>query len=191
MTYADGTTLNGSTGFTASGLQHGETIGSVTLTSNAPLSTSGNAIAGSWTVTAANASGGTFSASNYSISYATGTLTVSPATLTVSGVTANTKTYDGTTTATLSTGSATLAGVVSEDVVALDGSSYTATFASANAGTGLQRLRQRPGPHRPRRRQLHPDPAQRPHAPTSRRPHSPSSASAPTTRPTTAPRRRR
>ena len=48
------------------------------------------------------------SASNYALSYITGTLTVSPATLTVSGITANTKSYDGTTTATLNTDSATL-----------------------------------------------------------------------------------
>src|SRR5262249_31804981 len=42
------------------GLQNGETIGSVTLSTNATSSTSGNYNAGTWTVTASGATGGTF-----------------------------------------------------------------------------------------------------------------------------------
>jgi autotransporter-associated beta strand protein len=74
---------SGSTSFTSSGLRNGETIGSVTL------SVSGNggaasATAGSYSITPSAATGGTFSANNYSVTYQNGTLTVSPAVLTVS-----------------------------------------------------------------------------------------------------------
>ena len=62
---------------------------------------------------------------------------IDPATLAVSDLTANSKSYDGSTVATLNTASATLSGVVSGDNVALDASQYSATFASANAGTGI------------------------------------------------------
>ena len=74
-----GTTLTGGTGytaFTASGLQNGETIGSVTIAyglgalPTAPLGT----YTGS--VTPSVATGGTFTASNYNISYASGDITV-------------------------------------------------------------------------------------------------------------------
>lgn len=88
-TYGDGTTLNGTTGFTANGLVNGETIPSVTLTTNATLDTAGNWNAGTWTITpsAADPNGGgsspgggsVFNTSNYSITYDTGTLTVAPA----------------------------------------------------------------------------------------------------------------
>ena len=80
-----GQTVNfgsGSTLFTSSGLQNGETIGTVTLA----VSGSGGAATaavGSYTITASAATGGTFTAGNYSISYVTGTLTVNAATLTV------------------------------------------------------------------------------------------------------------
>src|SRR5207237_1293809 len=51
MIYADGTILNGVTGFTATGLAGGETVGSVTLATNAATSSSGNWNAGVWTLT--------------------------------------------------------------------------------------------------------------------------------------------
>lgn len=77
----------GSTNFTATGLQNGDTIGSVTLA----VSGGGNAgtapVSGSpYTITASAATGGTFNSANYSITYNTGTLTVNPASL---GVTAD------------------------------------------------------------------------------------------------------
>lgn len=83
----------GSTAFTASGLQNNETIGSVTLTISGNGGTATATVSGSpYTITPSAATGGTFTASNYTITYATGALTVIPATLTV---TANnqTKTY--------------------------------------------------------------------------------------------------
>src|SRR5262249_18169431 len=75
----------GPTAFTSSGLQNGETIGSVTLTTNDTTSGSGNYKAGSFTITPSAATGGTFTASNYNITYAnapTG-LTVNARSLTV------------------------------------------------------------------------------------------------------------
>ena len=64
---------SGSTLFTSSGLQNGETIGSVTLAcagggSSAPV--------GPYTITPSAASGGSFTAGNYDLAYHTGTLTV-------------------------------------------------------------------------------------------------------------------
>jgi autotransporter-associated beta strand protein len=65
----------GSTNFTSTGLQNGETIGSVTL------AISGNggspsAPVGTYTITPSAATGGTFLASDYNITYNPGTLTV-------------------------------------------------------------------------------------------------------------------
>ena len=68
------------TGFTASGLQNGETIGSVTESSTG---TSATANVGSYAVSANSAAGGTFDAGNYTISYVNGSLVVTPAPLTV------------------------------------------------------------------------------------------------------------
>ncbi|EEF59129.1 beta strand repeat-containing protein [Pedosphaera parvula] len=79
-----GQTLSVGTGktlFTSSGLLNGQTIGTVTLASTGSAATS--AAGGSYTITPSAATGGTFSANNYSITYAAGTLTVNPAPLTV------------------------------------------------------------------------------------------------------------
>jgi hypothetical protein len=70
---------SGSTLFTSSGLQNGETIGSVTLA----VSNNGGAATapvGTYTITPSAATGGTFNPSNYTITYNTGTLTVTMAT---------------------------------------------------------------------------------------------------------------
>jgi hypothetical protein len=84
--------------------------------------------AGTWTITPSDATGGTFNTSNYSITYTPGSLTDTLAS--ISGwFTASNKTYDGTTTATV-TNSGTNA--ISGDNVQV---TYTgATFASANVG---------------------------------------------------------
>jgi hypothetical protein len=68
---------SGSTAFASSGLQNNETIGSVTLA----VSGNGGATAaavGNYTITPSAATGGTFIAGNYTITYYTGTLTVNP-----------------------------------------------------------------------------------------------------------------
>ena len=69
------TTGAGSTAFTPIGLQNSETIGTVTIASSGAVS---SAALGTYTITPSAAVGGTFVASNYTITYATGTLTVNP-----------------------------------------------------------------------------------------------------------------
>lgn len=65
---------SGSTQFTSGGLIAGETIGSVTLSCAGGAS---SAAVGSYTITPSAATGGTFTPSNYDITYTPGTLTVS------------------------------------------------------------------------------------------------------------------
>src|SRR5262249_7282820 len=74
-------------------------------------------------------------ASNYSLTQPTTTANITALGLTVSGITANNKVYDGTTTATLNTGSASLVGVQSGDTVTLSTGSATGTFATAAVRT--------------------------------------------------------
>ena len=89
---------------------------------------------GSYSVVVSNFAG--------SVASAAALLTVqgpSPATVTiVSGVTANSKVYDGTTCATLSSNNVVLAGVLAGDAgnVALSTNGYTAAFAGAAPGIG-------------------------------------------------------
>jgi len=71
----------GQTTFTSSGLQNGETIGSVTITASGGTAT--NANVGSYNLTPSAATGGTFSAGNYNITYNNGTLTVNKANVTL------------------------------------------------------------------------------------------------------------
>ena len=87
------------TEFAASGLQNGETVGSVTLTSGGTGTTDAT---GSYPIIPGAATGGTFNPLNYTITYDSGTLTVSPlaVTLTANG---QTKVY-GTTDPTLTYG---------------------------------------------------------------------------------------
>jgi hypothetical protein len=119
--------------FTPTGLQNGETIGSVSYATNATTSTSGNQNAGSWTITPSAATGGTFSASNYSISYATGALTVNQKAAMLSGITASDKVYDGFATATVSVAGATFTGKVAGDTLTV---SSTGVFSDKNVGVG-------------------------------------------------------
>jgi MBG domain (YGX type)/Domain of unknown function (DUF4347)/Putative Ig domain len=68
------------TEFITSGLQNGDTIGSVSLSSAGAAATAG---VGSYGIAISGATGGTFNASNYTISYVNGTLTVNPTALTI------------------------------------------------------------------------------------------------------------
>lgn len=71
---------------------------------------------------------------NYTITQPTGlTATVAAKNLTVSGLTADNKTYDATTTASLS-GTAALTGIIGGDTVTVSGTG-TASFATKNVGT--------------------------------------------------------
>jgi len=73
---------------------------------------------------------------NYSLTQPTVTANITQKELTVTGITASNKVYDGNTTATLNTSSATLVGAITGDNVTLEVSSVTGTFADANVGTG-------------------------------------------------------
>jgi hypothetical protein len=66
----------------------------------------------------------------------TANITAAPATIT-SGITANNKVYNGTTTATLSSNTVVLAGVVNGDTLSLNTNGYLANFASAGVGNGI------------------------------------------------------
>jgi gliding motility-associated-like protein len=92
---AFGTALSGGPGsvdFTPTGLVNAETIGSVTITYGAGAAA--NALAGTYpgSIVPSAATGGTFSAANYNITYTAGTLTVGQAILTIT-VNNATKTY--------------------------------------------------------------------------------------------------
>jgi YDG domain-containing protein/Big-like domain-containing protein len=79
-------------------------------------------------------------AANYTLTQPadlTGDITAAGVTI-ASGITANSKVYDTTTTATLSSNNVVLTGVLSGDTsnVALSTNNYTASFATATVGTG-------------------------------------------------------
>jgi len=132
-TYGQTTTFAG-TEFSSSGLQNSETIGSVTLTSAGAVSTA--SVSGSpYSIVPSVATGGTFTASNYTIAYTNGSLTITQKALTLSGLSADNKTYDGNTTATVSS-FGSLTGIVGSDTVSLNSGSSTANFDNKNVGTG-------------------------------------------------------
>ena len=137
QTYGFGgnSTSLGTSAFTSSGLQNGESIGSVTLVTNDTTSMSGNYKAGSFTITPSAATGGNFTASNYNISYGNGTLTVDPKGLTVTGVSGTDKPYDGLNSDSI-TGTASLSGNVTNNDVTLSTANATASFANATVGSG-------------------------------------------------------
>ena len=123
------TLVLGSSVFTASGLQNGETVGAVTLTaSGTPAGTAAAAAAGPYTITPSAATGGTFSPANYAITYATGTLTVNPAALTVTAG-AQSKAYGA--TLVLGTSAFTTSGLENGETVG----SVTLTASGSPAGT--------------------------------------------------------
>lgn len=74
IVYKDVYTIGiGSTDFTSSGLQNGETLGSITMGTSGYIGD-----IGSYITFPSAATGGTFSTSNYTITYASGILTVNP-----------------------------------------------------------------------------------------------------------------
>ena len=118
----DGLAYSGSAGVTYSVTPGANLMGSVSYTGSITN-------AGTDTITL----GGLYSnQQGYIISYVGGTLTVNPAPLTVNGTSVANKVYDGTTTATLSSG--TLSGIIGSDSVTL---TQAGNFASPNVGTSL------------------------------------------------------
>jgi hypothetical protein len=73
-TYGDTQTYLGSE-FTSLGLVNSETIGGVTLASSGDVNTA-SVVGSPYSITASGATGGTFDANNYNISYVDGTLTI-------------------------------------------------------------------------------------------------------------------
>jgi hypothetical protein len=74
---------------------------------------------------------------NFANSHANVDQSITPKALTVTGITVSDHVYDGLTSATLNFSGAALQGVVNPDTVTLNSSSYTATFASKNVGSGI------------------------------------------------------
>ena len=117
------------TGFSSSGLVGGQTIGSVNLSSSGAAATEG--VTGSpYVITASAATGGTFDASNYSISYVNGNLTVTPLPILIAAVSGSTRVFNGTTDAAANL--LTVSNAINGDTVMLSG---TAGLAGSAAGT--------------------------------------------------------
>ena len=128
-TYDGTTTSSGTPTLTAGTLASGDTANFTQSFNNKNVGT-GKTLTPSGTVNDGN------SGNNHAVTFVnvtSGTVTVKG--LTVSGITASNKAYDGTTTATLNTGSAALVGVVSGDLVTLGVASATGVFADQNVGT--------------------------------------------------------
>ena len=115
----------GTTAFTTSGLVNGDTVSGVTLTSSGAAAT---AAVGSYSIVPSAATGGTFTAANYSVTYNPGSLTVSAAPLTV---TANSQSKSYGQTLTLGTTAFNASGLVNGDTVT--GVTLTSTGAAATA----------------------------------------------------------
>ena len=120
----------GSTAFTSSGLQNSETIGSVTIAYG--TGAAATAAVGTYTgsVTPSVATGGTFTASNYNITYSAGNIVVGQATLTITA-TNTSKTYGAAANLTQYTTS----GLVNSDAVSAVTLASTGSPATANVGT--------------------------------------------------------
>ncbi|MCX6953369.1 MAG: YDG domain-containing protein, partial [Verrucomicrobia bacterium] len=87
------------------------------------------------TVTVSGLTLGGAAAANYTLVQPTATARISARGLTVTGITAANKTFDGSTSATLSLGSAALVGIISGDTVTLVTAGATGAFATAAVGS--------------------------------------------------------
>ncbi len=136
----------GSTAFGSTGLQNGESIGTVTLTYGSGAITATDAVGSTSTITPSAAIGGTFTESNYNITYTpnSGTLTVTAAPLTITADNASKcfgTTYSFGTTEFTSVGlqnSETIGGVTLTSSGANSGAavgSYAIVPSAANGGT--------------------------------------------------------
>jgi hypothetical protein len=134
--------VSGSTSFTSSGLYSTETIGSVTLSYGTGAEATANVGTYTGSVTPSAATGGTFNAANYSITYVGGTITVNKAVLTIKAD--NQSVCFGTPVATVTNaGSFTPTGFLNGDAAGVIGgtasytTTYTATTAAATANVTL------------------------------------------------------
>lgn len=113
------------TAFTQAGLVNGETVGSVTETS-AGTPASAPVLGSPYPITPSAATGGTFAASNYTISYVNGALTVAPAPMIITAANLS-KTYGQVVTPT----AFTQAGLVNGETVGSVTETSTGTPATA------------------------------------------------------------
>ncbi|OYU79721.1 MAG: hypothetical protein CFE23_12510 [Flavobacterium sp. BFFFF1] len=116
---------------TYSGLVNGESF----VVSGTPTATFTNFLAGNGKTIAV--SGYTAPSANYTITQPSLTANITPKAVSISGVTVNNKSYDNSNTAVLNLGSATVIGVISPDVVAVDAALATALFDTTDAGTSI------------------------------------------------------
>jgi hypothetical protein len=125
----------GSTAFTSSGLQNGETIGTVTIAYGAAAAATAAVGVYAGQVTPSAAIGGSFTASNYSITYATGTITVTarPLTITANGVS---KVYGATLTGGAGSTAFTSSGLQNGETIGTVTIAYGAA-AAATAAVGV------------------------------------------------------
>ncbi len=129
-TYGQVFTFTG-TELTTGTLYYNDTVTSATLTSAGAAALA--VVPGSpYPISASNAVG--TGLGNYLISYAAGSMTVNPLGLTVSGITVVNKVYDGTTVASINTGSAALVGVLVGEAVNLYTGAAHGTFIDKNVG---------------------------------------------------------
>eukprot|EP01133_Synstelium_polycarpum_P019994 gene19994-23960_t len=130
----DATTNATLTGGTLSGLVGGETLGLSGLSGSFANKNAGTAKA--VTVSGATLSDGTGLASNYTVSNPTGvTANINQATISsVTNVVADSKVYDGGTSVTFGSATATFNGMLSGDSLAIGATK--ASFSDKNAGTG-------------------------------------------------------
>ena len=131
--YGSTLSLNGSE-FTSTGLKNADAIDTVTLTS-AGTATTAQVAAGPYVVAPTSATGTTFTASNYTLSYVNGALTVTPVALTV---TANNQTKPYGSTLSLNGSEFTSTGLKNADAI------DTVTLTSAGTATTAQVA---PGPY--------------------------------------------
>jgi hypothetical protein len=135
--YDGGTTATISVaGATLSGVLSGDTNNVTLVTTSAVGEFTSAAVGSGMTVNISGMSLTGSAAGNYVLSspQATATAAITAKALTITGLSASNKTYDGTTTASLS-GTPALAGVVSGDTVTLSGTA-TAAFSDKNIGAG-------------------------------------------------------
>ncbi|MDB4904983.1 MAG: C-terminal target protein, partial [Mucilaginibacter sp.] len=133
VTKTYGTALTGGAGsaaFTPTGLQNGETISSVTITYGTGAATNASVALSPYngSLTPSLATGGTFTASNYTISYVSGNIIVNKAPLTVTATGGN-KIYDGTTSALITLGDNRISGDVFTEA-------YTTAIFTDNKNAG-------------------------------------------------------
>jgi len=125
---------SGSTAFTPSGLQNGQTIGTVTIAYGTGAAATAAVATYTGSVTPSAATGGTFTANNYDITYATGNIIVGKANLTITANDVN-KTYGATLTNGAGSTAFTSSGLQNSETIGSVTIAY-GSGAASNAAVG-------------------------------------------------------